>query len=164
MMNFVKTWVQSGAKECKSCRSRKMLKNAPIRPRWGEKNTATVCLSPQKNLLEAESRRQVSMDPVLLAPPAKIGCFSEHIRRGCVSLRRWTPSCSHPLRKLSIFDATCVEFALHEARDPLENRENSPIPKKCPDFAFNEARTTLPPFVRGQIPQQIPRQIRRQIR
>ena len=77
----------SGAKECKSCRSRKMLKNATIRPRWGEKNTATVCLSPQKNLLEAESWRQVSMDPVLLAPPNSkldLAIYAAYIARMCI--------------------------------------------------------------------------------
>ena len=38
---------KKGAKECTSCRSRKILKNAPIRPRMGEKNGKLI-LFPQK--------------------------------------------------------------------------------------------------------------------
>ena len=56
-------------------------------PVGGKKTQLQFVCPPKKNLLEAESWRQVSMDPVLLAPPNSkldLAIYAAYIARMCI--------------------------------------------------------------------------------
>ena len=59
----------SGAKVCTSCRSRKMLKNEPIPPRWGKKNGKRICVPQKKSFGKRKMKRKSSGGPRELLVP-----------------------------------------------------------------------------------------------
>ena len=51
-----------GAKECTSCRFRKMLTNAPIRPRWGKKTASLIFSTPKKSFVSGSTVESLDKD------------------------------------------------------------------------------------------------------